>query len=398
MFTIGKQYLIDEIWDALQVAPAQRGDVWRNGLHEYRGSLYVLCSRFRPPGQFFPHQARLRLGQLYWDGASGSDLEPGAVDAVLRGGTPCHLFFSDDEERGFEYLGGGLCEGLSLGFGSPPSVSWEVDPGDGMLCLRKHCNALRRFCLYGPSGPDGEAMDDSALYEAEEFRSVVDWLDLAAAIDSVEVDTTEFIGACDFCSSARDYESARSKLFSDVVTAMTFFTYIWLAAEQLIKALHLPKVPKALRSGGRDIDRALYYLKCRMADDRDPDRMPAYEQSLERLKQPLSRDPRYRQLVRSLAIEPHMNYWGMGLHIVRRLRNHLFHGAMQLPEPEEWSVTEPHDVELIELSARLALLSIQMVLIALYEERGAQHERFRGVPGVRDAAVRTLRSLHLRAS
>ena len=403
MFVIGKRYSLGEIWAILAVPEAQRVDAWRSGLHEYAGSLYCLCSRFESSDKPFPHHSRVRLGQLYWEGGPRTEPDPTIARAIMYGNMASHLFFADDSEddyfaddseHGFEYLGRGLWEGFSIATGLQPSVCWEIDCGDGMLCLRKHCDALRRFCVYGPD-QDGEAIDDPSFYQFW-LDPATGWLELAAAIDSVQVDTLEFATGVNWDSVVRHYQAKRSELLSEVATALTFFTYLWMAAEQVIEVLNLPAVPRSLKRGGTSlIDRALFYLKCRMADDHEWGGMPGYRESIGRLEHSLAQDRRYRNALKGLSMEPHMNRWGMGLHIARRLRNVVVHGALQLPEPEDWSATEPRDVEVIEVSARLALFAIQLLLIAAHEEGGMVHARFTS-DTARGVATASLRTLHLR--
>ena len=164
MFLIGKRYSLGEIWTALVAPAVQRVEDWRSGFHEYMGSVYCLCSRLVSTSKPFAHRSRVRLGQLYWDAESGMKLDLGTTKSILHGGMPSYLFFADDEARGFEYLGRGMCQGLSDGTGAPASVSWDIDRGDGMLCLRKHCDALRRFCVYGLD-QGGDVLEHTVVYQ-----------------------------------------------------------------------------------------------------------------------------------------------------------------------------------------------------------------------------------------
>lgn len=409
MFAIGRHYSVEEIWSTLDVPELERTDAWLSGLHEYQGSVYVLCSPFRSTDRFFTHRGRLRLGELYWTGESGDKLEPQVMRCLVNDAYPAYLFFADAEEHGYEYLGRGILEGFYYGAESSPTVSWEVDRGDGMICLRKNCDALRCFCTFGPTEPCEDATYSGKIYD---LQVAGEWLELAAAIDKVEVDTLEFGTGVLYDSGVACYESARSDLLSDIVTGFTVFTYIWMAVETLIDTLGLAKVPRSLKPGGASrVDKALYFLKRWVPDTAPATFMSGYSDSVERLRRVLSLDPRYRDIETEFVVQPHMNRWGRGLHVARRLRNRLLHGALAgpepgrnrsphepltMPEPAKWSGRKACDTEVAELCARLALLTSQLLISAECMRHAAGFSSVSATTKAGEELSAELRTLHLR--
>ena len=386
-FTIGTRYSVDDVWNTLQVPAADRTIDWLSGVHLYDGFVYALCSRFRGNEKPHSHTARLRLGQLYWRGERGSSLSVRVARSLLHSDQCVHLFFSGAETSDFEYLGRGILQGMDAIGIDTPALSWEVDRGDGILCLRKHCDALRQVCAFDLA--DGS--DDPIL-------DAVELLELAAAIDEVQIDTVEFGTGTMWDSGWRHYESVRSDLLSDIVTSFTVFTYIWMALEAVLETFRLPPVPRSLKQGGASpVDRALYHMQQGAPDDNDCSLMPGYIESINHLHELLVQDDRYCDMEKEFMVLPHMNRWGIGLHVVRKLRNKLLHGALRLPEPAEWSGQEPRDMLLFEMSDRVVLLSVQLLLSLEHAWRGTTPGVDSGTAAAGDCVGTSLRRLHLRA-
>lgn len=226
--------------------------------------------------------------------------------------------------------------------------------------LREHCNLLSMvFHFIGHEGHlpskwnqrDGENLS---------WDNASEWLEVAASVERVEVDTSYFDDSILFCGTAYDYQRTRSLEISNLVNKLTVFNFVWGALETTVKLIDPPKVPKDIKPGGTGlIDRALYYLKT----DYEPrstlafyrDTAAALNVALEAW-QPI--------LLQELRLEKHVSLSGTGLGIVKKIRNKFAHGAANMPEPNEYSDSNGLDAKVIELSTRILLYALQCLLIA----------------------------------
>jgi hypothetical protein len=213
---------------------------------------------------------------------------------------------------------------------------------------------------------------------------ISDWLLVASSIKSIDFDFA-FLGHCVFCSNEYEYE--RSDILQEFVMELTTFLYNWGGLESIIEIINPPKVPKTLKKGTNEIDRAIYLLQQKPKTE-----VPLYRHLLNRIEDELSTlssyvakyeipklpnnepetfEERIRKRIRkniqklttSFTLEKHMEVNGLGLHTARKIRNTLFHGALIMPEPDEIVFTH-----LLSLSNRLVLMSIQMLLLASFSD------------------------------
>jgi len=67
-------------------------------------------------------------------------------------------------------------------------------------------------------------------------------------------------------------------------------------------------------------------------------------------------------------LQPHVGISGMGINVIRRLRNKMAHATMTLPLPDVNNAPSARDAELVESSSRLVLLMVQMLLRAYFKD------------------------------
>lgn len=230
----------------------------------------------------------------------------------------------------------------------PKAVSVEV-----------HCNRMAMFVggqmpweVPPESGPEEKDLSSSTVF---------DWLRVAASIESVSVNTVRFGEGVMYDSGILDYEAKRSNILSELLMDQIRFNYVWGAFETLAKIKQPPPVPKEVKPRASMVDRIAFRLKSAFDHRRIP--VSGYGYWLGRLINMLSRR-------HGLNISLHTRFTkcaghaGLGISVVRHIRNQFAHGIVNLPEPKEWTGQRPVESEVIKLSTRLVLLTMQMLLLA----------------------------------
>lgn len=214
-----------------------------------------------------------------------------------------------------------------------------------MSTLQRHSYALKRFLV-----ELGSVFDPYAIKEGEEanWMTAAEWLDLAAGVDSVTLYTAAFDDCLHYCQSVLDYEDARSEILSKLVTQLTVFNFVWSAFETTAKLLDLPRA----RGADGIVNRAITFLKSEQP-------IPAYRNVLDLLGRTIEATNAFHIPPR---IPDFLGFSGLGLDAVRHLRNTFAHGTARLPEPPEWGGEPYRRIQLVRLSTRILLLTIQMLL------------------------------------
>jgi hypothetical protein len=197
------------------------------------------------------------------------------------------------------------------------------------------------------------------------WLSAADWLNTAAGVQKVEIDTSRFDETVMWCGPAWDYESKRSELLTQVGTQLTVFNFVWGGFETVIKVIAPPCVPRHIKRRRTVIDDALFYLK----NEYEPTpRVALYDDVLAELRLILKEYPHY-DLDGEFKEHSFSGMSGLGAHIVRIIRNDFAHGSARLPIPHDWGSDKILDSErpypeLIGISSRILLLTAQMLLLA----------------------------------
>lgn len=260
--------------------------------------------------------------------------------------------------------------------------------------LREHCALLSRTVFF--IGSEGHLPHkwDKRNGEVFTWENAADWLEIAASVERVEVDTSYFDDSTQFCGTAYDYQRARSLGYSSLVTELTMFNFVWGSLETTIKLVDPPKVPKRIKPGGSGlVDRALYYLKTTY-EPGSP--LPFYKETVAAFADALERwQPR---LPESSCLAEHVSLSGIGLFGVRRIRNKFAHGAAHMPEPDEYTDDDSPDAEIVNLSSRILLYTIQLLLSAHLNQTSFELEVRKGEYGelLCEEVHYVLRALHVK--
>lgn len=251
---------------------------------------------------------------------------------------------------------------LTVGFDKTikvrPAKEQKVKEGQ-LVPVTEHCWRLGTIL----SAPELLTKQPGIAIQGEslEWSNASEWLRIASGIEEVDLFTGKYDEAVGWCRPSWEYESQRSLLLSDFATELTIFLFAWGSLETIIKLVGPPKIPSHLKPGRSIIDDAIYYLQCEF-EPKSP--LPYYASILSKYRELISDSSNNKSIVEEFVLKPYMGITGLGIDIVRRIRNSFAHGAMKFPIPYDWIGIEPKDVEIISLSTRLTLLTAQMMLIA----------------------------------
>ena len=115
---------------------------------------------------------------------------------------------------------------------------------------------------------------------------------------------------------------------------------------------------------GSIVNRTVQFLKENYSP-RSP--IAFYEDNLQALRKFIEGDRSYEVDCQDFKLNDFADLSGLGLHVVRKIRNDLAHGSAQLPIPDYWErgeidllSSEHRHLGLIDTCTRIILLTIQM--------------------------------------
>ena len=248
-----------------------------------------------------------------------------------------------------------------------------------LIDIQEHCFKLREF-----------------LGELDQIKYIaaIDWLDIAAGVKNVKVTTAKYDNSLIFCGEAIAYENKRSELLSNLATRLTIFNFVWGSFESVAKALmHQRK--------GSIVNRTVQFLKENYSP-RSP--IAFYEDNLQALRKFIEGDRSYEVDCQDFKLNDFADLSGLGLHVVRKIRNDLAHGSAQLPIPDYWErgeidllSSEHRHLGLIDTCTRIILLTIQMLLLGHVRGKGIIVECLLDEDGIEEesTAEHALHVIHL---
>ena len=221
-----------------------------------------------------------------------------------------------------------------------------------LIDIQEHCFKLREF-----------------LGELNQIKYIaaIDWLDIAAGVESVRVTTAKHDDSLVFCGEAIAYENKRSELLSNLATRLTIFNFVWGSFESVAKALINQKKISIVNS-------TIQFLK-KNYSPKPP--IAFYEDNLYVLRKFIADNKSYKVDCQDFKLSNSVDMNGLGLHVVRKIRNNLAHGSAQLPLPDNWErgetdllSSEYRHLDLIDTCTRIILLTVQMLLIGHVQGKG----------------------------
>ena len=227
---------------------------------------------------------------------------------------------------------------------------------DQLIDIQIHCFRL------------GQLLSELDPYD---FISVRDWLTIGSGVESVKVRTAKHDETTLYCRGAFEFEEKRSLLLSQLTTKLTIFNFVWGSFESVVKVFPLSNLPKHLKRGrGSIVDKTIWCLE--QCYGSEPP-LVFYKDHLCNLCKYLGYNEfhkYYSEYLKGFKSQNLSILPGLGLHIVRKIRNDLAHGSAVMPIPDGWgeqaeglSHSEERHLYLIDTCTRILLLTIQMFLL-----------------------------------
>ena len=192
------------------------------------------------------------------------------------------------------------------------------------------------------------------------------WFHIGGAIRGLDYDGILYDDSFMMCRPAYEYEIEKQKLYSNLVKEINVFLFIYSGLENLISFCDFPRHP--LYNG--KISSATFAIKQKF-NSISP-MLKYYDATVclcERMFQE-SIDPQYKI---ANELTPVVDIFGLGLKLVYKVRNKIMHGDFFFPEPYDYGGTIPFHPAIINLCSRLALMSVQMLLI-VYKDNNFDKE------------------------
>lgn len=219
-----------------------------------------------------------------------------------------------------------------------------------MLEIREHArnisialNYISRYCNKG-------------------YEKTSNWLWLASSIQHVEIDRILYDDSFCWCRPAYKYEEEKQLFHSKLINELTTFLYTYSAIESLITEIN----PNACPFANGKINAAKFFILSNFSKKFNFIKYYCETIGLIRKITSISTLKEYTAFI-STDLCTDIN--GIALKFIYKVRNSLAHGSYEFPEPDEWRwgsiAVEP---EIILLSTRCLLFSVQMLLLSLHGE------------------------------
>jgi len=184
------------------------------------------------------------------------------------------------------------------------------------------------------------------------------WLHLASSIDNIQLDLGNIgfgpEGLIDL-SQPLYYEASHRN--AEIVKSLVIFNLNWHTFENL----------KADQFSNDDTD-SLVKLSRFLDDTYHPYKnLVHYNEVVSELKRLVRKSHilDHKKVLRHITLE---NRSSVGITIVHRIKNYFAHGAYQFPLGSDPTGQVSIDPEIIDLSSRVVLLTIQMIMLPYFEE------------------------------
>lgn len=195
-----------------------------------------------------------------------------------------------------------------------------------------------------------------------EWPNQFEWLNVASGIKRIEFDVIRYERSIGWCRNADQWNFNREKLLREYITELTRFTYVWGALESLIDDLNIPQGQKQGK-----INSICYYLKSKLHPN---DIIYPYADLVEHLKYIIKRYDVNKTAMLKRFDARHLSMHGLGVYVIYNLRNSLVHGAIDFPLPNTENEPESFFSEMVNMSTRIILLTLQMIWLAYYRGSG----------------------------
>lgn len=213
-------------------------------------------------------------------------------------------------------------------------------------------------------------------YYDQDWINISQWLQLSACLYGVDIDTTQYEDIFHLDTNILDYEEKREKVLSSFIKKIASFQFTWCALECIVDKII------------SENQKIKYYGKINaigkyLSDNYKNKELIFYNRSINELYMMLNDDLYYSKKIKYIKklndnkykydikdngkLIGSINNNGIALVMIYKIRNRFAHGSMRVPIiPIDYE--EDYDMislNILNLSHRLLLMSIQMILITI---------------------------------
>ncbi|MHA7965820.1 hypothetical protein ACX93W_17000 [Paenibacillus sp. CAU 1782] len=179
---------------------------------------------------------------------------------------------------------------------------------------------------------------------------------MASGVERVQIITERYDSSNYMCGSALAFSNEKSNLWSSLCTELVAFNFIWGSFE----ALALKFIVRV------NSDSTTYLARKFISKYYKEPVIYGYNEALNSLLSMLVKQLTEKEML-IIEKEPVST---KGLFLVSKLRNQFAHGSRIIPLPDDWSNELTKEVDTIQLSSRIVLYTIQMMLLVKYGSKG----------------------------
>lgn len=202
-----------------------------------------------------------------------------------------------------------------------------------------------------------------AFVHSDPWIQVSDWLHLAAGLAAVKYDSRHDDGPI-YCESIGDWNDRRDSVRSAYLLHATRLLYVCCAVEAAVRQL---LGTNAARRHGGIVRAVAAALSTAVLDE-----PKGYEELVWHITVTGRSDAEFRSRIRAAAS---VSFRAAGAFLAFEIRNRLAHGTARLPDADDDEHGElARQVQLADFSARVLLLTLQMLFIAHVDAANVEME------------------------
>ena len=105
MYTVGKKYSRNDIFNLLEIPESKRGGDWMNGYHRHESDYYIFCN-IGVPGRTGHNYSNSWDGQkLIWYGKTNSHFEQKSIQNLISDKYRALIFYRNGNREPFTFAG-----------------------------------------------------------------------------------------------------------------------------------------------------------------------------------------------------------------------------------------------------------------------------------------------------
>lgn len=231
----------------------------------------------------------------------------------------------------------------------PVGASAGATPSPVLAPIDEHAMALMAILVRWPGHQD--------------WSLVADWLSIVGSLNSVSLNSGKLNPDFGWCSQADAFDAAREDLLTAFVRDLTMFSFCWGALEAALNVMALDRFGEPSKRG--KIQTACAFIAEHFESHAV---VEGLEGQVARFRAAAIECLNAESVERRFRVGATFGAQAVGLFAVYELRNHFAHGSLNFPLPDDANKAVSEHSAMIDSASRIALLQLQMLLLAYSRE------------------------------